>query len=57
MTAIMKMTAHGDMVPCSLVEGYGPDDQGSTHLWNVGLLLRDYTALCPVRLTFQLFAS
>jgi hypothetical protein len=24
-----------------------PDDGGSTHLWNVGLLLRDYTAPYP----------
>jgi hypothetical protein len=27
-----------------------PDDGGSTHLWNVGLLLRDYTALYLRRL-------
>jgi hypothetical protein len=27
-----------------------PDDGGSTHLWNVGLLQRDYTALHPTRL-------
>jgi hypothetical protein len=27
-----------------------PDDGGSTHLWNVGLLKRDYTVLHPRRL-------
>jgi hypothetical protein len=27
-----------------------PDDTGSTHLWNVGLLQQDYTALHPRRL-------
>jgi hypothetical protein len=29
---------------------YRPDDGGSTHLWNVGQLQRDYTALQPRRL-------
>jgi hypothetical protein len=28
-----------------------PDDGGSTHLWNVGLLRRDYAALYPIRLS------
>jgi len=44
-----------DIAPCSLVEVdrrfrgayflHQGDDGGSTHLWNVGLLQRDYTAL------------
>jgi hypothetical protein len=29
---------------------YDPDDGGSTHLWNVGLLQQDYTAKYPRRL-------
>jgi hypothetical protein len=28
-----------------------PDDGGSTHLWNVGLLQQYYTALYPIRLS------
>jgi hypothetical protein len=28
-----------------------PDDEGSTHLWNVGLVQRDYTVLYPRSLT------
>jgi hypothetical protein len=28
-----------------------PNDGGSKHLWNVGLLQRDYTALYPRRLS------
>jgi hypothetical protein len=31
---------------------YRPDDGGSVHLWNVGLLQQNYTALCPRRLSF-----
>jgi hypothetical protein len=27
-----------------------PDEEGSAHLWNVGLLQRDYTALYSRRL-------
>jgi hypothetical protein len=30
----------------------GPDDEGSTHLWNVDQLRRDYTTLHPTRLNF-----
>jgi hypothetical protein len=33
-----------------------PDDGSSTHLWNVGKLQRDYTALQPRRLNFILAA-
>jgi hypothetical protein len=58
-----KIVAFWDIAPWSLVEidrrfrgeyclhhrGDRPDDGGSTHLWNVGLLQRDYTALCPRR--------
>jgi hypothetical protein len=47
--ASMKMTAFWDIVPCSLVEVdrrfRGPDDGGSTNLWNVGLFQRYYMAL------------
>jgi hypothetical protein len=28
-----------------------PDDGGSRHLWNVGLLQRDHMALCPTKLS------
>jgi hypothetical protein len=49
-TASMKIVAFWDMTPWSLVEVY-PDDGSSTHLWNVGLLLRDYMALYPTRLS------
>jgi hypothetical protein len=57
-----KMTVFWDIAPCNLVEvdrrfrgaywlhHHLPDDGGSTHLWNVGLLL-DYTALYPRRLS------
>jgi hypothetical protein len=30
------------------------DDGGSTHLWNIGLLKRDYIALCPRNLSSPL---
>jgi hypothetical protein len=57
-----KMTVFWYIAPCNLVEvdrrfrganwlhHHLPDDGGSTHLWNVGLLL-DYTALYPRRLS------
>jgi hypothetical protein len=32
-----------------------PDDGGSKHLWNVGLVLRDYTAQYPRRLLLTLY--
>jgi hypothetical protein len=39
------------MVSRSLVEvNHRPDDKGSMHLWNVGLLQRDYTAVYPRKL-------
>jgi hypothetical protein len=41
----MKMTAFWDIAPCS------PDDGGTTHLWNVRLLQRHYTALYPRRMS------
>jgi hypothetical protein len=28
---------------------FGPDDEGNKHLWNVGNLLPEYTALQPRR--------
>jgi hypothetical protein len=57
----MKTTAFMNIAPFSLVEvdqrfrnvyclHHGHDDGGSTHLWNVGLLQLDYTALYPWRL-------
>jgi hypothetical protein len=56
----MKMTAfwYRPIAPCSLVKVYRsfikiiyrPEDGSSTHLWNVSLLKRDYTALCPIKL-------
>jgi hypothetical protein len=59
------LSAFWDTAPCSFVEIsrrfrgvyclYRQDDEsydeGSTHFWNVGLLLRDYTALYPIRLS------
>jgi hypothetical protein len=59
----MKTTAFWDIAPCSLVEvdrrfrgaycllHHGDEDGGSTHLWNVDLLQRDYKALYPRRLS------
>jgi hypothetical protein len=47
--AIMKTTAFWDIPPCSPLEETG--DGGSTQLWNVGLLQRDYTALYPKKLS------
>jgi hypothetical protein len=38
------------LYPSSLLI-HRPVDGGSTHLWNVGLLQRDYTALYPRRLS------
>jgi hypothetical protein len=63
--ASVKMPAFWAMAPCILVEGnrssrgaYCRHHQGSkydegcsTNLWNVGLLLRDYTSLYPGRLS------
>jgi hypothetical protein len=54
----MRMTAFSDISPCSLdvtrrFRGayclHNKDYEGSTHLWNVDLLKRDYTALYPRR--------
>jgi hypothetical protein len=56
-----KMAVFSVVVPCSVVEVYqrfrgpcclhqqGDNDGGSKDLWNVGKLLRDYTALQPRR--------
>jgi hypothetical protein len=49
----MKMTAFWDVAPCSFVEvdrylnqdDDHPDDEGSTHICNVGLHQLDYTVL------------
>jgi hypothetical protein len=54
--ASMKVTAFLDIAPCRLVEVVRrtnrPDDGGSSHLRNVGQLLRVYTAQYPRRHTF-----
>jgi hypothetical protein len=58
----MKRTSLCDIAPCSLVEvgrhfrdaycfHHQGDDEGSMHLWNVGLLQSDYTALFRRRLS------
>jgi hypothetical protein len=55
---IKKFRAFWDVAPCSHVKvdrrfrgayclHHQGDDRGSTHLWNVGPLQRDYTALHP----------
>jgi hypothetical protein len=43
----MKFRVFWDILPCS---HQGPDDGGSTHLWNVGRHRFDYTAVYPRRL-------
>jgi hypothetical protein len=62
--ASVKFAVFWDTAPCSLVEvdrrfrgeyylyHEGDDNSDSTHLWNVSLLHRDYTALRPRRLSF-----
>jgi hypothetical protein len=62
----MKSRVFWDVVPCSHVEvdrrfrggtaSIMEDDGGSTHLRNVGLLQRDYTALHPRRLYTSTFS-
>jgi hypothetical protein len=58
--ATMKIAVFWVVAPCSLVEVYQrfrgacclhhrPNDRGSKHIWNVGKLLQDYTALQPRR--------
>jgi hypothetical protein len=61
-TACIKMTAFWGIAPCSLVKVtdvsevhtaaiiFRPDDEGSKHLWNFGLLWRDYMTPCSRRL-------
>jgi hypothetical protein len=57
----MKMTAFWDIAPCNLVEldrrfrdvcylHQGLDDGSGTHLWNVGILQREYTVSYPRKL-------
>jgi hypothetical protein len=52
----MEITVFWDIAPCSLVvdrrfrSSCCRDCGGSKHLWNVGMLQRDYTALYPWRL-------
>jgi hypothetical protein len=67
--ASMKMAAFWDKPSYSLVElgrclrgayclhHHRPDDGGSKHLWNVGLLLRDYTAQYLKMLSYLIFCS
>jgi hypothetical protein len=56
---VLKMRDFWNIAPCILVgidrrfrDAYclHQPDEGSTHLWNVGILQRDYTALYPTRL-------
>jgi hypothetical protein len=64
-TASLKMTAFWDVASCSLVDVDGrfrgaycrqhQRDDGSTHLWNVGLLPRDYTVIHPRNLSSSCF--
>jgi hypothetical protein len=60
-TSEVMIKVFWDVEPCSNVEvdrlfkgayclHHKGDDGGSTHLWNVGQLQRDYTALHPRRL-------
>jgi hypothetical protein len=62
--ASTKVTVFWDIAPNSLVEvdrrfwvayclNQSPNDIGSTQLWNVGQLQRDYTALYPRRLSLH----
>jgi hypothetical protein len=51
---VMKTAAFWFVVTCS---PHRTDDRGSTHLWNYGLLQRDYTVLCPWRLISILAAG
>jgi hypothetical protein len=53
----MKIIAFWDIALHTLVKverrfkgAYRPDDEGSTHLRNIGLIQRDYVALYPKRL-------
>jgi hypothetical protein len=46
MAGMMTRTALWDVAPCSL-EDSRPHDGGSTRLYNVGLVPRDYKALHP----------
>jgi hypothetical protein len=60
-TAASMMTGFWDTAPCIVVEVdrrfrgacclHRPDDVGSTYLWNICLLRRDYTALYPRNLS------
>jgi hypothetical protein len=61
----LKMTALWDIAPSSLSEvdqrftgaycfhHHRSDDGGCTHLWNVGIIQRDYTTLYPRKLSFS----
>jgi hypothetical protein len=56
MAANVNVVAFWDIAPCSLVEvdrrfSKYPNDGGTEHLRNVGLLHRDYTAVYPIRLS------
>jgi hypothetical protein len=49
---IMKKTTLWGIVPCSLIQ-VGWCFRGSKHIWNAGLLLWDYIALYPRRLSYS----
>jgi hypothetical protein len=60
-TVSTKMAVFWVVAPCSLAEVYQLDHGGSKDLWNVGIILPDYTALQPRRQpsllsTFSLFS-
>jgi hypothetical protein len=66
MAASMKLRAFYNVVPCSFVGvdrhfrianclHHHPDDGGSTSVWNVGLLQREYTALYPWKLSSLIY--
>jgi len=49
----MKFRVFWDVLPCSQIyvdRRFRGDDGGSTHLWNVGQHIFDYTAVHPTRL-------
>jgi hypothetical protein len=54
--ASVKTVVFWDDAPCSLVNGhtYRPDGGSSKHLWNVGVLVLDYTAQHPRRRSFSI---
>jgi hypothetical protein len=46
-----KYTDVPEVLTASIIRVISTDDGGGAHLWNVGLLLWDYTAECPISLS------